>query len=151
MITNLSYGTKANEPLHSKHILIMWLLSKLLLGHPIRSCSNIVKSTWNISWTQFSNKKSTVCLHRVAELLTDVSSFGILLLNNRYNQSILVPRYDFWVSSFEIWFHFRFVTWLGQNIRMNLFRPTVILKIKFSFGGIHLLLRLVYFWKNIYV
>ena len=30
---------------------------------------------------------------------------------------------------------------------MNLFRPTVILKIKFSFGDIHLLLRLVYFWK----
>ena len=28
---------------------------------------------------------------------------------------------------------------------MNLFRPTVILKIKFSFGDIHLLLRLVYF------
>lgn len=34
---------------------------------------------------------------------------------------------------------------------MNLFRPTVILKIKFSFGGIHLLLRLVYFLKHIYV
>ena len=43
----------------------------------------------------FEQKNSTVCLHRVAELLTDVSSFGILLLNNRYNQSILVPRYDF--------------------------------------------------------
>ena len=97
------------------------------------------------------NKNSTVCLHRVVELLTDVSSFGILLLNNRYNQSILVPRYDFLVLSFEIWFHFRFVTWLGQNIRMNLFRPTVILKIKFLFGGIHLLLRLVYFLKHIYV
>ena len=34
---------------------------------------------------------------------------------------------------------------------MNLFRPTVILKIKFLFGGIHLLLRLVYFLKHIYV
>ena len=30
---------------------------------------------------------------------------------------------------------------------MNLFRPTVILKIKFLFGDIHLLLRLVHYWN----